>query len=47
MGLEDVKDCVEERQLREITQEVLDQMKDWFEGGEADYAGEFTETTDI
>jgi hypothetical protein len=37
MGLEDVKQRVEVRQLREITQEALDEMEDWFEGGEMDY----------
>jgi len=39
MGLEDVKEYVEGRRLREITQETLEEMEDWFEGGEADYAG--------
>ena len=39
MGLEDVKDYVQEKRLREITQEMLEEMEDWFEGGEADYVG--------
>jgi hypothetical protein len=39
MGLEDVKDHVQEKRLREITQETLEEMEDWFEGGEADYVG--------
>ena len=39
MGLEDVKDHVQEKCLREITQETLEEIEDWFEGGEADYVG--------
>ena len=39
MGLEDVKDHVQEKRLWEITQETLEEMEDWFEGREADYVG--------
>ena len=39
MGLEDVKDYVQEKRLREITQEMLEEMEDWFEDGEVDYVG--------
>jgi len=39
MGLEDVKDHVQEKRLREITQETLEEMEAWFESGKADYAG--------
>jgi hypothetical protein len=37
MGLEDVKDYVQEKRLQEITQEMLEEMKDWFKGRETDY----------
>jgi hypothetical protein len=39
MGLEDVKDHVKERKLRELTEEDLEEMEDWFEGGKATYEG--------
>ena len=44
MGLEDVKEHVEWRRLREITQEELEEKEYWFEGGETEYASNTTET---